>query len=233
VSVAGAEVLTAPVIQSGGGVQGSVNFGAAPFQNFGMATGLATTAGNSWALFCTEATTNTLFAQVNQSGTTQSVNLGTLPSGFHTYLIQEVSGGVQFSVDGTVLTTIDLAIPSTTTLSIVMSALDGSPQPALQVASVSATTYASSGTFTSSTFDAGSNVVWGTLNWTAKLPAGTSISILTSSSTDGVTWSPWSAVTNGGTIASPSGRYFRYEVILTSTNPMVTPSLTGITFGWI
>ncbi len=233
VSVAGAEVVSTSMISSGGGVQGSVNFGAAPFQNFGMATDLANTTGNSWALFGTSATTDTLFAQVNQSGTVQSVNVGPLPSGFHTYLIQEVSGGVQFSVDGVAVTTIGLAIPSATPLSIAMSAFNGSPQPALQVDSVGVTNYASSGTYTSSTFDAGSSVAWGTANWTATLPAGTSITILTSSSTDGVNWSAWSGVTNGGTIASPNGRFFRYQVLFTTTDPTVTASLTGITFGWI
>ena len=49
VSVAGAEVLSTPIIPSGAGVQGSVNFGAAPYQNFGMATDLSSTSGNYWA----------------------------------------------------------------------------------------------------------------------------------------------------------------------------------------
>jgi methionine-rich copper-binding protein CopC len=231
-SIGGAEVISTPMIPPGGAVQGSVEFGAAQFQNFGMATDFATTSGNSWAVFATEGTTDTLFAQVNQSGNVQSVNLGALPSGFHTYLIQPVTGGIQFSIDGSLVATINLSIPSGTTLSIAMSAFGGSPQPALQVASVSTTTYASSGTFTSSVLDVGSNVAWGTANWTASLPPGTSITILTSSSTDGVNWSAWSSVTNGGTINSPAGRFFRYEVILTTTNPAVTPALTGITFTW-
>ncbi|MBV8311510.1 MAG: hypothetical protein JO344_14100 [Planctomycetaceae bacterium] len=94
------------------------------------------------------------------------------------------------------------------------------------------TSYALSGTFTSSVFDAGSNVAWGTATWTANLPAGTAITILTSSSTDGTNWSAWSAVTNGGTITSPSGRYLRYEVQLTTTNPTVAATLSSITFTW-
>ena len=64
------------------------------------------------------------------------------------------------------------------------------------------------------------------------MPAGTTITILTSSSTDGVNWSAWSTVTNGGTITSPSGRYIRYEVVFTTTNPAVTPTLTCITLTW-
>ncbi|MGO9598660.1 MAG: hypothetical protein ACLP7Q_11775 [Isosphaeraceae bacterium] len=76
------------------------------------------------------------------------------------------------------------------------------------------------------------NVVWGTENWTATLPAGTSITILTSISTDGVNWSAWSPVTNGGAIGSPSGRYLRYQIVFTTTNPTVTATLSTISFRW-
>ncbi len=231
-SVGGAEVLSTQTIPNGVGVDGSVDFGAAPYQNFGMATGLSTSAGNYWAMFGTGGTANTLLAQVNVSGTTQVVSLGALPSGFHDYRIQPVSGGIQFSVDGVVLTTINLTIPSGTPLAVTMSAFSGAPQPALQVDSVSMTSYASSGTFTSSVFDAGSSVAWGTAAWTANVPAGTTLTVQTSSSTDGVNWSAWSTVTNGGTITSPSGRYLRYEIVLTTTNPAVTPTLSTISFTW-
>ena len=146
--------------------------------------------------------------------------------------IQPVSGGIQFSVDGVVLTTINLTIPSGTPLAIAKSAFSGAPQPPLQVDSVSMTSYALSGTFTSSVFDAGSNVAWGTAAWTANVPAGTTITVETSSSTDGVNWSAWSTATNGGTITSPSGRYLRYEIVLTTTDPTVTPTLSNTSFTW-
>ncbi len=146
--------------------------------------------------------------------------------------IQPVSGGIQFSVDGVVLTTINLTIPSGTPLAVAMSAFSGAPQPALQVDSVSMTSYASSGTFTSSVFDAGSDVNWGYVNWTANLPAGTTLTVQIRSSTDGVNWSAWSTVTNGGAITSPSGRHIRYEVLITTTNPAVTATLSTISFTW-
>jgi hypothetical protein len=169
---------------------------------------------------------------VNVSGTTQDVSLGALPAGFHDYRILPVSGSVQFSVDGTVLSTIDLTIPSGTPLRIAFSAFSGTPQPALQTDWVSLSSYASSGTFISSVFDAGSVVNWGAANWTANVPTSTSITILTSTSTDGVNWSPWAAVTNGGTVTSPSGRYLRYQVVLTTTDPTLTPTLDDIWFLW-
>ena len=231
-SVGGAEVLLTTTIPDGVGVEGSVNFAAAPYQHFGMATDLSTATGNSWAIFSTGGTNDTLFARVNSSGTMQDVSLGALPSGFHDYKIQPVAGGIQFSVDGVALATINLTIPSGTLLTIAMSSFNGAPQPALQVDWVRSLSYVSSGTFTSSVFDAGSDVNWGDVAWTANPPAGTTITVLTSSSTDGTNWSDWSTVTNGGTITSPNGRYLRYQVLLTTTDPTVTPTLSNISFTW-
>jgi hypothetical protein len=39
-------------------------------------------------------------------------------------------------------------------------------------------------------------------------------------------------VSNGGAIASPTGRYLKYRVTLTTTNPTLTPILDDITFTW-
>ena len=94
------------------------------------------------------------------------------------------------------------------------------------------TSYASSGTFTSSVFDAGSDVNWGYVNWTANLPAGTTLTVQIRSSTDGVNWSAWSTVTNGGDDRQPEWRHIRYEVLITTTNPAVTATLSTISFTW-
>src|SRR5262249_44487963 len=91
VSVA-ASAITSAKSAGSSGVSGSVNFAAAPYQHFGLATGLATAAGNSWAIFSTAGTTNTLYARVNANGRTQDVRLGALPTGFHTYAVQPVAG---------------------------------------------------------------------------------------------------------------------------------------------
>jgi len=96
--------------------------------------------------------------------------------------------------------------------------------------------YKISGTFTSAVFNAGRVATWGTVNWDALLPAGTSIQILTRSgntATPDGTWSSWTAVpTSGGTVGSPARQYLQYEVILSTTHPTVTPTLLDITFNW-
>jgi hypothetical protein len=39
-------------------------------------------------------------------------------------------------------------------------------------------------------------------------------------------------VANGGAVASPPGRYLQYVVVLTTTDPALTPQLWDISFLW-
>jgi hypothetical protein len=226
-------------------VEGSLDFGAEPYQHFGLATSLSSVAGNSWALFSTGGTNNTLFARVNANGTTTDVSLGALPTGFHDYLIQPVSGGFAFYVDGSLQTTISATLPSSTLLNVVLSDYNGSAQAPLQADWVRVNSYPSTGTFTSSVLDATRTATWETISWDAILPPGTSITVQTQTSDDGNTWSSWANVSgvtstvngNGstnftGTIASPNARYIRYRVILTTSDPAQTPTFLDIVINW-
>jgi hypothetical protein len=98
-----------------------------------------------------------------------------------------------------------------------------------------AAAFVSSGTFISSVYDAGRSVSWGTANWDATVPAGTTLTVLVRSGTtatpDG-TWSSWTTVSNGGSLSSIHGRYLQYELQLTTTNPLATPILSDIWFTW-
>jgi hypothetical protein len=214
-------------------IQGSVAFAAAPYQNFGLTTGLAAAAGNYWATFGTAGTTTNLYARVNVGGTLTDVDLGAIPSGFHTYRIQPVSGAFQFFVDGVLQTTVDASgIPAGTAMNAVASAFTSN---AIQVDWMGVGSYTGSGTFTSGVIDAGRTVPWSTIDWNAVLPAGTSILVETrtgdSSIPDG-TWSAWSAASDGGPIGSPAGRYLQYRVTFTTSDPGVTPVLLDLLADW-
>jgi hypothetical protein len=213
--------------------EGLINFAATPYQHFGLATSLSAVAGNTWAIFGTAGTTNTLFARVNANGTTQDVSLGALPAGFHDYLIKPVANGFAFYVDGALQTTITATVPNGTAMKVVLS--DYSGLAPLQADWVRIDSYPSTGTFTSAVFDATRVATWGTASWDATLPAGTGIQVLTRSgntATPDGSWSAWVPVANGGTVASPPARYLQYEVILTTSDPTVTPTLLDITFNW-
>lgn len=179
-------------------------------------------------MFSTRETANPLFARVNLNGATQDVNLGALPTGFHTYRIVPVAGGFAFSVDGVLKTTISATLPAGTNLRLVMSDYNGVSSAPLKADWVRMI----AGTYTSSTFDAGQTATWLNAAWTSTLPPGTSIVVQTSSSPDNVNWSPWAAVSNGGTIASPSSRYLRYRLFLISPDSIATAILNAISISW-
>src|SRR5262249_59664984 len=124
----------------------SVQFGAAPYQHFGLATDLSATSGNSWAIFSTYGTSNTLYARVNVNGSPRDVNLGALPTGFHTYKVQPVNGAVLFYVDGVLRTTISSSLPAGAPLKVALSAYTDTP---LKAAWVRLLANPTSGTFTS------------------------------------------------------------------------------------
>jgi len=84
-------------------------------------------------------------------------------------------------------------------------------------------------TYVSTAFNASSSASWGTVSWTSTLSGGT-LTIATQTSTNGVTWSGWSAEqsTSGGAIVSPLGQYIQYRATLATTNPAATPTLDSI-----
>ncbi|MBV8234438.1 MAG: DUF4082 domain-containing protein, partial [Acidimicrobiia bacterium] len=229
-SVSGAEVLSTATY-SDIPILGRISFGATPYQHFGLATDLASSSGNYWATFSTMGTNNTLYALVNVNGATTNVSLGALPSGFHLYEVQPTTGAFVFLIDGSQVASINATFPAGTPLRIAFSSFSGSPQPPLQADWVRT----AGGTFTSSVFDAGRTATWGTASWTANIPAGTTLIVETSSgntATPDSTWSPWTVVSNGGTVASPAARYLRYRVRLVTTDPTLTPVLDDISFTW-
>src|SRR5207248_2658132 len=185
-----------------------------------------TESGNSWAIFSTRDTTNTLFARVNANGATQDVSLGALPMGFHAYMVRPVSGGFKFYIDGALKATISATLPAGTVLKAALCDFTGNANTPLQADWIRISSYTSGGTFASSVFDAGRIAQWGTTAWTATLPAGTSMLVETQSGNTPIpdaSWSNWLVVNNGGTIGSPSARYLCYRVTLVTTNATLTP----------
>jgi hypothetical protein len=235
VSVQGGAIASTTTYNSNTAVEGRIQFGAAAAQDFGLATAFNVTAGNSWVAFSTKGTTTTLYARVNRNGTLSDISLGALPTGFHVYTIRPTGSSFQFYVDGVLQTTIKANIPASTKMQLTLSSFNGAPTPAIQAEWLRVATYPSSGTFTSSVFDAGQAVTWGLANWTSKLPTNTTLTVQTRSgntATPDGSWSAWSSVSNGGTIASPAGRYLQYQVTLTTTDATVTPTLFSITFNY-
>ena len=95
------------------------------------------------------------------------------------------------------------------------------------------TPYASSGTFTSRVFDAGSVTGWGAATWNADMPSGTTqvVSVRTGNSpTPDATWSSFSPLASPGASVGANARYLQYRVVSTTSDSSVTPTLRDISF---
>jgi len=99
--------------------------------------------------------------------------------------------------------------------------------------------YHGSGTLTSSAYDAGSAADFGTISWTATVPAGTSVKFQLASNTDNSTWSFVGPDGASGTYYTSSGgqavwsghdgdRYIKYKAYLATADTAKTPGLHDI-----
>jgi hypothetical protein len=225
VSVAGGMIETTGTYP-GQIVEGLVRFGAASFQHFGLATGLASVGGEAWAIFSTAGTSDQLYARVNAFGTTQDVLIGALSTQYRLYRITPTATGYDFAIDGVTVATVGLTVPAGTQMRAVLSALSTSVP--LQADWIAVTSYPTTGTFTSVAYDAGQTVAVQAVTWSANVPAGTTLRVEVSVSGDNTSWSSWAEVANGAALDGVSGRYVRYRVIFTTADPAVTPVLEGI-----
>lgn len=213
-------------------VEARVAFGAAPFLHFGLATGLNSVSGDSWAIFSTGSTSNTLFARVNVRGTQQDVSLGAIPSGLHTYRITPTGSGFAFAIDGVLRTTIGIAFTSGTPSRIAFSAYNTASPPRLTVDWVGNPTPASTGTYQSAVFDAGAGASWQSVQWSSQVPTGAGLQVEVSFSDNAQSgWTNWTPVTNGASLGGVVFRYARYRVTLSAAAEL-SPLLFDITLFW-
>lgn len=96
--------------------------------------------------------------------------------------------------------------------------------------------YASTGTYVSRAFDAGSpGTLWQTVAWAATTPATTTLALSVRAGdtpTPDGTWALWSAVSDpsGTPLSLPRTRYMQYRAVLGTTDPTVTPFVHDVTF---
>ena len=92
--------------------------------------------------------------------------------------------------------------------------------------------YVSTGTWTSTLQDLGYVSSWTSFTATATISSDASITYQTQTSSDGVNWEAWQAV-SGSTIASTPQRYIKVKAnLITSTDFSVTPILKDITISY-
>jgi hypothetical protein len=95
--------------------------------------------------------------------------------------------------------------------------------------------FAAEGTVVSDVLDAKIISLWGTMNWKAVTPAGTSVTVAVRSGNvadPDATWSAWSLEQDDAQRAravAPTARYLQYRVTLKTTSAKVTPEFRHIT----
>lgn len=121
-SLMGIQVRSVEVVSTA--VEARLQF-TARWQSFGLATGLSTATGNSWATIGTKATPDSIYARTNVNGVTQTIDLGPTPAGLHTYRVEPVTGGFNFYIDGVRVATITETLPAGAPVKLVMSDMVG------------------------------------------------------------------------------------------------------------
>lgn len=184
------------------------------------------------------------------------VGTAVLPSGdtnFHTYTItRDSTGSASFYQDGTLLFTTASGGTITITGLYVQEVNSGRKNQTVsfddiyysqQIDGVGAVSN-SQAIFESRTFDQTASILTeGIFSASVTIPSGTSLLFYTATSTDGITWDTYMAVTNGGLIQSTAKRYIKYKVVFVDpssggtnvdfTTPVVNSvSLSYTLAGW-
>ena len=219
VTVDGAWARTSATFAPGRALEFVATFSGATFQNAGLGQTLES-GSESWAMFGMDGTANLLRVRVNNAGAPSQFDLGsTYLNAPHRYRIEWAAAQIRFLVDGTLVHTANVSIGGN--LRPIASDFNNGGG-ALVVDWMRLSPYASSGTFESRPFDAGSTTDWTTLTTTTSVPPGTTATLETRTSSDTISWSAWAPVF-GDAIGSPNARYLQYRVTLTTSDLAITP----------
>ena len=232
--VDGALAATSAYYGPGKSLDFVATFGADTYQHVGFLQTAATVAGESWAMFSTAGTTNSLFARINNNGTTSDIlipppALGSWIGTPHHFRIDWMASSVVFSIDGNIVSTQNVAITANMRPGVSDFNTNGIT---VSVDWMLMTPYTSPCNFQSAVVDAGSAASWSNLSWTAITPANTTLilSYRTGSTPvpDG-TWSTFTPVATSGGPLTGNTRYLQYEADLSTTDPSQTPILADVT----
>ncbi|MEI7556871.1 IPT/TIG domain-containing protein, partial [Candidatus Chlorohelix sp.] len=218
-------------------VEGRVSFSnvAGANQNFGWATtGLPLNTG-PWAMFGVPSSDPTaVYARTSIGRSSLQTKIATVSfNTFYNFKIVVGTTNVQYFVNNTLVATHNLTTSTSLNVFLYSSSTNNNN---LQSEWIQVNAFPTSGTFTSATIDAGSQVIgWGVIGWNGTVPTGAALSVQTQTSVDGTNWSAWSTAVSvtGASITNPPGRYIRYRLSFTSSaNRAWTPSVTSVTIGY-
>ncbi|MCB9113237.1 MAG: DUF4082 domain-containing protein, partial [Anaerolineales bacterium] len=232
VSLDGVSIRNDTLLNAGTSLEFAATFTNQSFQHVGFGGGDPTFNGPPWAMFSTGSDGAQLYARVHTgSGGDDVTPLGASYIGSsHTYRIDWNAASVDFYIDGTLAVSRPIAVPG----QMRVAASDyTAASPALVVDWMHVSPYGSPCTFTSQIFDAGQSVNWETMSWTGQTPTGTSFAFsyrIGNTPTPDGTWTTFTSVPTSGAALSGNTRYIQYQVVLATSNNLITPVLEDVSF---
>ncbi|MEO8258363.1 MAG: PASTA domain-containing protein [Acidobacteriota bacterium] len=207
----------------------SARFSGDAFQHSGFAVTFDTSASAPpWAIFSTDAG-GRLYARSDSTSDGVRTDLGTgLLGEFHRYRIDWQADAVDYYVDDAPVAHHALPIAGPMR-PVAGSDLHPSGDPLL-VDWMRMVPYAATGTFSSRVFDAGAQVAWRSIQWTAEVPRDATVAIgvrTGNTPTPDGSWSGFIPVAAPGALSVVS-QFIQYRVDMTSSDPDQTPSLEDI-----
>ncbi|MEO8289285.1 MAG: N,N-dimethylformamidase beta subunit family domain-containing protein, partial [Chloroflexota bacterium] len=227
-SVDGALAATGTYYAPGRSLEFVATFGSQTFQHVGF--GVDVNNSPNWAMFSTNNQSNpvALWARSNNGSAQNTLIPGDWLGAPHLFRIDWSPSSVTYYIDGTVVATHTITI-SAQMRPLVSDFTTGTPVIADWVRM---SPYATTGSFISRVFDAGSPATWEDITWLAQLPAGTSLTMSVRTGDTAVpdnSWTDFTVVpTSGGTIGAIS-RYIQYRAELSTSDLSNTPALQQVT----
>ena len=229
IRVDGASVLAPTTYTAGHTLEFVATFSGAPNQNAGF--GLTTALLPPFAMFGVK-TDGQLYARSVAPGQAFETAIpGSWFSGPHRFRIDWNATNVVYWIDGTQVMAHTITYkgsgssmrPAITDLTVG----DG----ALSVSWMRMTAYATSGTYTSSVYDASASVAWQTASWVTDSPAGTNVVVAVRTGTtptpDASNWTAFQTLSSGATVGGTS-RYAQYRITLSTTVQSAAPAVKEV-----
>ncbi|MBN9391142.1 MAG: IPT/TIG domain-containing protein [Chloroflexi bacterium] len=190
-------------------------------QHFGFSS--TTDLSSNWMLF--SMPNGQLYARTNFGGVYMETLLSVSLDVYHDFMIDTSGGSIRYYVDGALVAT----HPGQVSGSAYIWFSSGGVNTPLSSESVQiASPYQSSGSYLSRVLDAGQLVHWNTLNWQA---SGNTVTVKARSSNDATTWSAWSPstpITGDVSLSLPDGRYFQYQLDLSTADTSQSPVVQSV-----
>ncbi len=148
----------------------------------------------------------------------------------HRYKIDWKTNSIDFYIDNVLVRS--EVVTLSTPMRPVISDFFSSP-PALDVDWIHVSPYASTGTYTSRVFDAGSLKNWENVLYSSELPAGTTLQLSYRRGNTPVpdgSWTAYESIPANNTVINKASRYIQYKAVLSTSDSKVTPLLNTIAF---